>query len=63
MASVSPRSVIIMLVVLVAVFRPPEKVAAQAFAERIGTWLGPVAGTPRCLVGGCWIGTRNQAGS
>ena len=35
---------ILILIVLVATFGPSEPASAQAFAERLGRWVGPVGG-------------------
>jgi hypothetical protein len=37
-------SVILILITLVATFGPSEPVSAQAFAERLGQWVGPIGG-------------------
>ena len=35
---------ILILIALVATFGPSEPASAQAFAERLGRWVGPVGG-------------------
>jgi len=45
---------IVLLVVVVAVVGPKEPEAASAFAKRHGQWLGPLAGTIGCFLGGWW---------
>ncbi len=46
---------VLTLVLIVAVFGPPGPADAQAFAERIGYWIGPIAGFSFTLLGGWWI--------
>jgi hypothetical protein len=36
---------IILLVVLVALFGPRERTAAEAYVERLGQWVGPMGGS------------------
>src|SRR5262245_27512703 len=36
--------VILILIALVATFGPSEPASAQAFAERLGRWVGPIGG-------------------
>jgi len=42
---------IVILVLLVAFFGPKESSAAQNYAERVGYWVGPIAGFILCFVG------------
>lgn len=46
---------IVTLVVIVAVRGPKESEAAQAYAERLGRVVGPVAGFVLTLIGGWWV--------
>ena len=46
---------VLVLVLLVALWGPPERTAAQAFAERLGYWVGPIAGFAFCLLGAFWV--------
>lgn len=48
---------IIGLVVVVALLGPSDPAAAQAYAERVGYWFGPVAGLVLCIAGG-WFAAR-----
>ena len=48
---------IIVLVLLVALFGPSDQVAAQAYAQRLGYWVGPIAGFILCVAGG-WLSAR-----
>jgi len=49
---------ILLLVAIVAVFGPRESAAAQAYAQRLGYWVGPIAGFALCLGGGWLIGRK-----
>ena len=46
---------VLALVLLVALFGPSDVAAAQAYAERLGYWVGPLAGFGFCLLGGFWV--------
>lgn len=46
---------ILVLILLVALFGPKENSAAQVYGERLGYWVGPIAGFILCLVGGYWV--------
>ena len=46
---------IVALVALVALFGPKEAAAAQAYAERLGAWVGPIGGAVMCFIGGLWV--------
>ena len=46
---------IALLFLLVALFGPSDGAAAQAYAERLGQWVGPVGGAGFCLLGGWWL--------
>lgn len=48
---------VLVLVIVVAVAGPGEPDAAMAFAERVGVWLGPLAGFVLCFLGS-WLLTR-----
>lgn len=49
---------VLILVLIVALLGPTEPVAAQAYAQRLGSWVGPMAGFVLCLGGG-WFVARN----
>lgn len=49
---------ILALVLVVAVAGPPESAAAQAYAEEVGYWLGPIAGFTFCVAGGWFVASR-----
>ena len=52
---------IVLLVFLVAIFGPREAEAAQVYAEKLGHWVGPLAGSIFGFLGAIWIG-RSCAG-
>ena len=58
LAVVIEATAVLVLVVFVASFGPADPVAAQAYAERLGTWVGPIAGFVLCLGGG-WLVARS----
>ncbi|NND00013.1 MAG: hypothetical protein HKN85_07515 [Gammaproteobacteria bacterium] len=47
------------LVAMVAVLGPADPDAAQTYAQRLGVWVGPIAGFVLCLLGGWWLARRN----
>lgn len=49
---------ILCLVLLVALLGPPDRTAAQAYAQRLGYWVGPIAGFLFCLLGGWFVSRR-----
>ena len=48
---------VLVLVLIVALLGPPDPTEAQAYAERLGYWVGPIAGFVLCLGGG-WLVAR-----
>ena len=46
---------ILVLVVLVALAGPADPEAAEAYAKRLGFWVGPIAGFVLCMIGGWWV--------
>lgn len=46
---------ILILICLVAIFGPNEAVQAQAFAENLGAWVGPLAGVVLSFVVALWV--------
>ena len=46
---------VLVLVVLVALAGPSEPAAAEAYAMRLGYWVGPIAGFVLCVIGGWWV--------
>jgi hypothetical protein len=46
---------IVVLVCLVAIFGPREAKAAEAFAQKIGPWVGPLAGALLGFLGSYWV--------
>jgi len=62
---VAEISAILTLVAVVAIFGPDNYEAAQAYAERLGYWVGPIAGVSFSFLGGFWIArplARGQVG-
>ena len=53
---------ILLLVCLVAVFGPKEAGEAQVYAEKLGRWVGPVAGAVLSFLGALWICRRLARG-
>ena len=53
---------IIVLVVFVAIFGPNEYHAAQVYAERIGLWVGPIAGAILTFIGALVVTRRLRQG-
>ena len=51
---------VLILVLVVAVFGPADPGAAQEYAQRLGYWIGPLAGFTLC-VGGGWLAARALA--
>lgn len=49
---------ILVLVGLVAILGPSNPDAARAYAERLGYWVGPIAGFVFCVIGG-WLAAKN----
>lgn len=45
---------VIALIALVAAFGPPGFEEATPFAQRLGTYVGPISGFVLCLIGGWW---------
>ncbi len=46
---------IVALVLIVALVGPAEPEAAQAYAERLGYWVGPIGGFAACVLAGWWV--------
>ena len=46
---------ILILICLVAIFGPNDAVRAQAYAEKLGAWVGPLAGVVLSFVGALWV--------
>ena len=53
---------VLVLVVVVAVFGPSDPEGAQAFARRLGDWVGPIAGFVLCFGGGWFVSRRLTSG-
>jgi len=46
---------ILILICLVAIFGPKDQVQAQAYAEKLGAWVGPLAGVVLSFLGALWV--------
>ena len=46
---------ILILVALVAIFGPRDQAQAQAYAEKLGQWVGPLAGIVLSFLGALWV--------
>jgi hypothetical protein len=46
---------ILVLVVLVAIFGPKNQAEAEAYAQRLGQWVGPLAGVVLSFLGAIWV--------
>jgi len=51
---------IVVLIAIVALFGPDERAAAEAYAMRLGMWVGPISGFVFCLLGGWWVAKRTN---
>ena len=47
---------VVALVCVVAFFGPKEANEAQRYAEKMGQWVGPIAGAIFSFIGALWIG-------
>jgi hypothetical protein len=52
---------ILLLITLVAVFGPPDQAQAQAYAARLGQWVGPLAGALMCFLAAWWVTASPRA--
>ena len=48
-------SAILTLVLIVAIFGPRDQAQAQAYAEKLGQWVGPLAGVLLSFFGALWV--------
>ena len=46
---------ILVLVALVAIFGPKNQAEAEAYAQRLGQWVGPLAGVVLSFLGALWV--------
>ena len=46
---------ILILVLVVAIFGPRNQAGAEAFAQRLGLWVGPLAGVVLSFLGALWV--------
>jgi hypothetical protein len=52
---------ILVLIAVVAIFGPRDQAQAQAYAEKMGQWVGPLAGVVLSFLGALWV-SRGLAG-
>jgi hypothetical protein len=53
---------ILILVLIVAIFGPRDQAQAQAYAEKHGQWVGPLAGVVLSFLGALWVSRGLSAG-
>jgi hypothetical protein len=46
---------ILILILLVAIFGPRDQAQAQAYAQKLGPWVGPLAGVVLSFLGALWV--------
>jgi hypothetical protein len=46
---------ILVLIAIVAIFGPRDQAQAQAYAEKMGQWVGPLAGVVIGFLGALWV--------
>jgi hypothetical protein len=46
---------ILVLIIVVAIFGPKDQAQAQAYAEKLGQWVGPLAGVVLSFLGALWV--------
>ena len=46
---------ILILVAIVAIFGPKNQAEAEAYAQRLGQWVGPLAGVVLSFLGALWV--------
>ena len=46
---------ILILICIVAIFGPRDQAQAQAYAEKMGQWVGPLAGLLLSFLGALWV--------
>jgi hypothetical protein len=56
-------AVILILIALVAGFGPSEPASAQAFAERLGRWVGPIGGALCSFLAAFYVARPLTSGS
>jgi len=52
---------ITVLVALVAALGPSDPVEAEAYAQELGSWVGPLAGFVLCIAGGWLVASKLDA--
>ena len=46
---------ILILVLIVAIFGPRDQAQAEAYAQKLGPWVGPLAGVVLSFLGALWV--------
>ena len=46
---------ILTLILLVAIFGPRDQAQAEAYAQKLGVWVGPLAGILLSFLGALWV--------
>ena len=46
---------ILILIAIVAIFGPRNQADAEAYAQKLGLWVGPLAGVVLSFVGALWV--------
>jgi hypothetical protein len=46
---------ILVLIIMVAIFGPKDQAQAQVYAEKLGVWVGPLAGVVLGFLGALWV--------
>jgi hypothetical protein len=60
-AIAAEATAILILVLVVAIFGPRNQAQAEAYAQRLGLWVGPLAGVVLSFLGALWV-SRGLAG-
>jgi|SRR5688572_24488067 len=53
---------ILILILLVAIFGPRDQAQAQAYAQKLGLWVGPLAGLVLSFLGALWVSRELASG-
>jgi hypothetical protein len=54
-AIAAEATAILILVLVVAIFGPRNQAQAEAYAQRVGLWVGPLAGVVLSFLGALWV--------
>lgn len=53
---------ILILVLIVAIFGPRDQTQAEAYAQKLGQWVGPLAGVVLSFLGALWVSRGLSSG-